>query len=337
MGVRLARRSGPVLLRGGRAGAGMLDVGRRFAIMSWALKVCCDVWCKLPPDGSWRGRCREDAKMKVYVKVDMEGITGIVSDEQAVPGRPEYPFGRKMLMNDLSAVLSATLGSGGEALVYDMHCAGRNVDLESIDRRAVVICGKPRFCGSFSFGLDESFDAVFLVGFHARAGTPGALLAHTYEEDVAEMKLNGRAVGEIGMEAALAGEFGVPVAFVSGDSAGMAEARELLGDEIETVAVKESISSTAGACLPAGQTRALLQEAAARAVEKAPNLPPFVCQAPAELAVAFTTPQSAEALDGAPEITRTGPTEITVHGENLLSAYRSYILAREQRTGASEN
>jgi D-amino peptidase len=270
--------------------------------------------------------------VKIYVKADMEGVTGIVSPEQLYPDCSEYLLGRRMLMNDLNAVLEGIYSvQGAEALVYDMHGEGRNVDLEGLTVEVPVICGKPSFGDDFCFGMDDSVNAVFLVGSHACCGAPGAILCRTYDDCIEGIKINDTPVGEIGCEAALAGEFGVPLAFVSADSAGVREARELLGPELEAVEVKHAVSETAGICLPASDTRRLLRAAAAKAVQKASELPPMLFEAPTKLEVVYRTPQEAAAAESAPSAQRTGEKTVLFTGERFLAAYRSFVLSRERR------
>ncbi len=280
---------------------------------------------------------RRSATGRVFVKVDMEGVSGVVSAEQTIPGHEEYDYARRMLMHDLQAVLDGLFAAGArEAVVYDTHLGGRNVDLDVLDRRVSLIAGCPHLEDGCFHGLDATFGALFLVGFHARAGASDALLPHTYEEDIAALKVNGSEVGEIGLEAALAGELGVPLAFVSADSGGVREAKELLGDDIVCVEVKKAITPTSGICLPAAQTRELLAKAAARAFENAPSVPPMVFQCPTYLEAIFKTPQSAEALAEMPSVERAGRVSVRTRGRNVLAAYRHFVLARRRVASQQE-
>jgi D-amino peptidase len=272
------------------------------------------------------------AAARVYVKLDMEGASGIVSPEQVRPGGPEYEPARRLMMHDLQAVLEGVFAAGcAEAVVYDAHLDGRNVNLEEVDPRARVILGRPQLADGFVYGLDDSFAALFLVGYHARAGAEDALMPHTYDEDIVSVRVNGAELGEIGLEAALAGEFGIALAFVSADSGGVREARGLLGDELEAVEVKKALSATSAICLPAAKTRSLLREAAARAVQRAAEIPPVVFPSPTTLEVEFISPRSAEALEKASSIERIGEATIMVEGSNILAAYRRFLQARHDR------
>jgi D-amino peptidase len=267
--------------------------------------------------------------VRVYVKADMEGISGVVSPTQLVPGSPEHENARRLLMHDLNAVLEGAFSAGcTEVVIYDAHGAGLNVDVGELDRRAVVVSGRPQFTDGFFCGLDGSFEALFLVGYHARAGAADALLPRSYDDDIASMCVNTTELGEIGLEAALAGKFGVPLAFVSGDSGAVREAKELLGEELETVEVKQAITSTSAVCLPAAQTHRLLRDAAARAVRKARHMPTVVFQSPTVLEVTFRTRGSADALESSSAVERTGECSVRTRGSSILAAYRDFVQAR---------
>ncbi len=268
---------------------------------------------------------------KVYIKVDMEGVSGVVSPEQVRPGNPEYDYARRMLMHDLKAVLDGVFAGGClEAVIYDAHLNGRNIDLDLVDGRAVVISGRPGLLNGYFYGRELNVAPLMLVGCHARAGTPQALLPHTYDADIAALRLNGTNLGEVGMEAALAGEYGVPLAFVSGDSAAVSEARELLGSDVHAVEVKTAIGPTGGICLPAARTGKMLREAAVRAVRGAARVPPIVFQSPVTLDVLFKEAASAEALTGMEGIERTSEKSIRTQGQSVLAAYRLFVSARQQ-------
>ncbi len=276
---------------------------------------------------------RDKHGTRVYVKLHMEGITGVVSPEQLDPARPEYEHARSMLMSDLRAVLEGVFAVGcTEAVVYDAHAEGRNIDLLHVDERATIVCGRPQPTNDFVYGLDESFDALFLIGCHARTGAAGAMFPRTYYDDVAAMRVNGTELGEIGMEAAIGGEFGVPLALVSGDSGGIREARELLGADLETVEVKQPIAPGSAICLPASRSAQLLHEAAARALRRARNVPLVVFPSPTTLEVEFTDPQRAAALERVMTIERVDDTTIRTRGPNILAAFRQFLDARNGRS-----
>ena len=280
---------------------------------------------------------RRPVPRKVFIRVDMEGISGVVSPEQVRPGGPEYDYARRMLMHDLKAVLDGAFAAGCvEAVIYDAHLTGRNIDVDLVDSRASVISGKPALLNGFFYAQADVVAPLFMVGCHARAGAADALLAGTYDGDIAELRLNGVLLGELGMEAALAGEHGVPLAFVSGDTAAVREVQELLGSDVQVVEVKKAISPTGGICLPTARTGKMLREAAIRAVREAGNVPSLVFQSPATLEVIFKTPQSADALAGMEGIERTGEAGIRTQGPSVKAAYHLFVRARQQAAAAHE-
>ena len=210
--------------------------------------------------------------MRILVMTDIEGVTGVTTFPQA----ESSAFGRDMLMHDLLAVIEGIKAAGQhEIVLYDMHTDGRNIDLSALDESVSVVVGKPLSREKWK-SLDGPFDGLFLLGLHAMAETPGALMAHTYLREYKAVYINGKRVGEIAIEAALAAEQAVPLLFVSGDSCGCAEAVSQFPD-IQAVVVKESLGDAEALCYPPAQTRQRLfagAKAAAAQTRKA------VCQAP---------------------------------------------------------
>jgi len=209
------------------------------------------------------------------VRCDVEGVSGVVSYEQAEPGKAEYAFGQRMFMADLAALVTGLTSTGVEEIcIYDEHYYGRNVDLAELPATVSVICGKPPYRADWAGGLDDSYDGLILLGFHAKFGTPGALLPHSYELDIADLRLNGASVGEIGMETAVAGDFGVPLLLVTGDSAGIAEAAALVPGA-EGVVVKEALGESGAKCFPLSLTGAMIRNAAASVADAPPAVSPY--------------------------------------------------------------
>ena len=157
------------------------------------------------------------------------------------------------------------------------------------------IAGKPPYRADWAGGLDASFAGLVLVGFHSKYGTPGGLLHHSYELDIRDLRLNGVSVGEIGMETAIAGDFGVPLLLVTADSAGCAEAGALVPG-VKTVAVKESLGETGGCCLPLGVTAAMIRQAAGDAMTTTPGARPWTLGPAVTLEVSLNPGPYADAV-----------------------------------------
>ena len=213
--------------------------------------------------------------MKIYIITDLEGITGVVSpDKQAKPGSPGYEEARKFLMSDLNAAVEGALeGGASEVLIYDMHYYGLNVILDKLHPKAKIIMGNPHVV-SPEMGLSNTFKGMLMVGFHAMAETKGALLPHTYSYDMKALYLNGVLMGEIGMEAAIAGTYGIPLIMISGDSKGIEEGRKLLGD-FEEATVKYAIDDEGAVCLPLSISKEIIKEKALSAVKRINEFKPY--------------------------------------------------------------
>jgi D-amino peptidase len=191
--------------------------------------------------------------MRVYISVDMEGIAGVAHEDQTDPIEPrhagEYNRFRRLMTNEANAAVLGALDAGAAAvLVNDSHWLMRNLLAEELHPAAELLSGGPKRL-SMVEGVDGGFDAALFIGYHARAGTRHATIDHTYTSRVYEARLNGQPVGELGLNAAMAGLHGVPVALVSGDQALADEARALLGGDVETVVGKEAVGRFAARSL----------------------------------------------------------------------------------------
>jgi D-amino peptidase len=212
---------------------------------------------------------------KYMIRCDIEGVTGVVSYEQAEPGKPEYNFGQQMFMSDLLALLHGLNDAGADQIViYDEHYYGRNIEMDKLPDNVSAICGKPPYQPGWSGGLDDSFAGVILLGFHSKFNNYGGLLHHSYELDIQDLRLNGISVGEIGMEAAVAGDHGVPVQMITADSEGISEAETLLPG-IKSVCVKQSLSDEGAECFPTSLTSKQIKETAMSIVTDPPTVKPF--------------------------------------------------------------
>ena len=278
--------------------------------------------------------------MKILITADMEGISGIVDWEQVTPGHPEYlARGRQLMTGDVSAAVNGAFeGGADEVVVSDGHWNGRNILLEELDPRARLNSGSPS-----PFSMLQSIDdtptpeAVILVGYHAMAGTKKGVLDHTWSDtSVRAVYLNDKLVGEIGLNAALAGEYGVPVIAFSGDQHAGAEAQDLLGAALEIAVVKNATGRYAAQCLPLTEARERICEAAARAVSKlrAGQAPaPFRLAPPIRLAIEFMDTQQVDRAFLMPGTERASGTRLEFTAPDMVTAHRALrameMLARD--------
>ena len=259
--------------------------------------------------------------MKFLIMTDIEGVTGVTTFEQA----ENSEFGKRMLMNDLCAVIEGIHEEGAEAVVYDMHTDGRNVNIDEID--VPVVMGKPILKNKWRGVGYDGFDGLFMVGIHTMHRTDGALLEHSYLREYESIHLNGVLVGEIGVEAALAGQGGVPLKFVSGDNLGCEEAK-VVSHDVVTCPVKISLMENSAVCLSPNKTRRLLKEAAKTAVSA--KIEPTVFTAPFEIKIKFKKCDYLLTMKKLhPEIFIDEDT-VCVNGSNLLETWSQYLLYEKE-------
>lgn len=255
--------------------------------------------------------------MNVYVSVDIEGITGVVHADMMMPGQREYDRGRRLMTQDANAAIEGLVQAGAEyILVNDGHGPMRNLLFEEMHPAAHLLSGTgdaKDHC-QIEMADSRSFDAAVFVGYHAMARTPKAIHPHTIAGAVvSELRINGRPHGETGINAAVLGAMGIPVVLVTGDTTTVAEARAFLGEEIETVAVKEACGRNAALCRPPSATRPEITAAAARALAKRDRVPPYTPDQPFRLEVDFLTMPQCDRASRTAGVERTGPLTIRVN------------------------
>lgn len=259
----------------------------------------------------------------MLISADMEGATGVTNLEDVVQGQPEYGRFRRLMTGDVNAAVAGAFEAGAtEVLVNDSHWSMRNILIEELDPRAELISGirKP-LCMMEGLGIDT--DAVFLVGYHARAGTDRGVFNHTmYGREVLEVRVNGQPVGEAALNAAIAGAYGVPVALVAGDDKACAEVRGFLGDRVETVAVKVGIDRFTARCLPPSEAQRRIREAAARALRRLPELEPYLFRGPASFEIDFLSSAASEIALLIPGVTKTSARTIAFERPDYLEAFK---------------
>jgi D-amino peptidase len=262
--------------------------------------------------------------VKVYILVDAEGITGVVDHElQVKPGSVRYGEMRRLFMSDLNAAIEGAVQADAEqVVVYDMHYDGHNVLLQELHPAARVVTGKPPKINPPA-GIDGSFHALVMIGYHSMAGT-GRLLNHTYTMDMKALKLNGVLMGEIGLEAAMAGSRGVPLVMISGDDAAEDEARSLLGD-VEFACVKYGTGVSTALCLPPEQTAPLIRERVRAALSRLRDFNPYAPSAPCTIEIEFFeefSVKKAATLQGVKKID--GGT-VELKGDDLVTLWESFL------------
>jgi D-amino peptidase len=255
--------------------------------------------------------------MKFYMHWDMEGVSGLFTREHVwfweEGVRPTIAEeGRRLLMADVNSATAAALQAGADqVIVCDTHHGGGNLILPEMladprvtyhGRSRAIRDGKSRWMPD----LDESVDGLMLLGHHAKAGTDGAFLPHTWSLEWAGFAINGQSVGEIGIEACFAGYWEVPLILVQGEEAGCREA-EAQFPGVVTAAVKRAESHDLCSGLDAEPARRLTGEKVSEAIEKArtDRPAPYKPSLPMRVTVRLTSAAAAEAAAAKPGARRT--------------------------------
>lgn len=262
-------------------------------------------------------------KLKVYISADMEGIGGVSTWQiQAGSQGREYEKFRRLMTLEVNAAIAGTFDAGAtEVLVSDSHGDGQNIDIELLDKRVRLVRAWPRPLLMMQ-GIDGTFDAVVFVGYHASEGQPAAILAHTMSSRrILDVKLNGTTVPEAACNAAIAGEFGVPVVFLSGDQTIGEEARRLIGP-IETVAVKQAGGFFSGTMMHPEEAQRLIRDGVKRALARRSEMKPYKLARPVKLEITFKDTVNAELVSFLPQVERPRGNAIVFTGRDMLEVSR---------------
>ena len=232
--------------------------------------------------------------MKIYIITDIEGISGMCVFQQSREPGPENERARHLLMGDVNAAVQGCLdGSADEVVVLDGHGSGFNFIMEEMHPDGFFVTGLQRpqvFCG-----LDETFDAVLLVGYHAMMGTETGMLHHTQSsKDENRYWYNDRETGEIGQMAIMVGQYDLPIVLVTGDRAACDEAKSFLGEEVVTVSVKEGYGRQCGKLIAPQKARQLIRDGAKEAMTRIQKVRPSKPTLPIEGRLQFKSKDIAD-------------------------------------------
>ena len=259
--------------------------------------------------------------MKILISTDIEGVAGVAHPEQTRSGNPEYERARAWMTDEANAAIRGAFEGGAtHVLVNDSHGGFRNLLLDRLDPRAQTVTGKPRYLGMMA-GVEQDCDAVYLVGYHARSQSTG-VLAHTINSFAFRtVRVNGSELGEAGLYGALAGEFGVPVALLSGDDVFLAETAPTFPGAIG-VETKRAYGNTVCTSVAPARACALIHEASKAAVSNVPNLRPFTISGSLECELTTQTPGLADLFCQWPDMRRVDGSVLRFGADSVQSVVR---------------
>ena len=262
------------------------------------------------------------APVRVFISVDMEGISGITHSEMTGASGAEYGRGRAFMVADVNAAIEGAREAGAiDFLVNDSHGSMRNVKIEELLPPARLISNNSKALGMME-GISSDFDAVFFIGYHSMEGQPG-LFAHTGSGGkVADISVNGRSMSEGGMNARVAGSFGVPFALATGGEAFTKEIKGLVDGDIETVAVKRHIRRRTAELLHPEEAQQRIREGARRAIERLSSFQPTRPHEPVSVDITYKSPDLADIAAVLPTVERTAHYTVTFESSNYVHAYK---------------
>lgn len=239
---------------------------------------------------------QQPKKLKVYISVDMEGVAGVVTDDQLGPGGFEYQRFREFMTREAVAAVTAAKEAGAtEIVVSDSHGNGENLLIEQFPKDVRIIRSWPRRL-SMMAGIDETFDAVLFLAYHSSTNNKEGVRAHTFSSArLSRVAVNGVEMTEGAWNAAIAGHFGVPVVMISGDDAAIAEVRSLLGN-IEAAETKKSLGFHSANTITPQASADLIAEKVKSALKRVKDFKPYKVQVPLTLDVSFKNYRPAEVL-----------------------------------------
>ena len=282
------------------------------------------VWCfwigALAAGNASAAQAARPGKLKVYISVDMEGVAGTVTQDQLGPTGFEYGKAREWMTQEALAAVGAAKQAGAtEILVSDSHGNMENLLIELFPPDVRIVRSRPRRF-SMMAGIDASFDAVLFIGYHASAGNPRGVRAHTISSAyLSRVALNGVAVSEGALNAAIAGHFLVPVVMMSGDDAAIDEVRSMVGP-MEAAQTKKSLGFHSAETLTPHASSLLIAQTVKAALARRSEFKPYVLKPPIVVEVGFKNYMPAEALSYLRGVQRVDSRAIRFPAKDMLEA-----------------
>ncbi len=271
----------------------------------------------LPASLSAAGPKTTTAGFKVYISVDMEGVAGVVTADQLIPGGFEYERFRRFMTDEaVAAVRGAKAAGATEVVVSDSHGNGESLLIELFPNDVRIVRSWPRH-GEMMAGLDSSFAAALFVGYHASTTNPLGVRAHTISSaHFTRVALNGTSVTEAELNAAYAGALGVPIVFISGDDAAISEVTARLGN-MESVITKKTLGFHSAETLTPAAACEKIYQGTLSAVSHRGQRKPYVVAAPVSLEISFKSYTSAEIVSYLRGVERTDSHSIRFVGRDM--------------------
>ena len=262
-------------------------------------------------------------KIKVYISVDIEGVSGVIHWNETEHGKQDYDYFRKIMTSETNAAVEAAFEQGAsDVLVRDAHGSALNILPGELHKEAKLIRNWSGSPYGMMDGISMSFDAAVFIGYHAKAGTPHATLKHTMNSTIADLRMNGVSLAEASFNALIAGQFKVPVVFISGDRA-ICDYMKKFSPDIEAVAVKEGLGN-ASICMHPEKARELIKFGVKSGLKKRTIIPPYIPEAPYNFEIQYTNEHSAYKAKWYPGAKRVDAYTVRLKTKHVLDVMRFF-------------
>jgi len=273
----------------------------------------------------------QNRPLKIYISADMEGVVGVVTNEQLGPQGFEYARFREFMTNEVNAAIEGAMAAGATGIVVsDSHGNGQNLLIEKLPTNVLLVRAWPRPLMMMQ-GIDETFAGAIFIGYHTATTSSQGVRAHTISSTrLADVRLKGVSVSEAGLNAAIAGHFNVPVIMISGDDAVVKETQTLLGD-VEGAVVKWASGFHSAKTVMPEVSYAMIREKAKKAVERIRDFKPYKLAAPIQVDVRFKNYRPSELLSYLSIVERTDAHSIRFTGKDMVevSKFLEFIVTYE--------
>ncbi|MEO0094502.1 MAG: M55 family metallopeptidase [candidate division WOR-3 bacterium] len=270
-----------------------------------------------------------EKKLNIFISFDLEGISGVTSWKEMRKDSPDLLRVRRIATQEVNSAIRGVRKSGieiGEILICDSHASGENLLIEELEPGINLIKGTQRNYYMME-GLNENFDVVFFIGYHAMVGTEAGMMDHSYSSSlIYNIKINGQYVGESEINAGIAGHYGVPLGLVSGDDKLIQEIKRFFGPGVETVITKSSISRFCAKCRHPVDVQKEIELKAGRVVRKINRLKPFKFKYPINAEVEMINSLFGDAIKSLPGLKRVSARRFLFKSKDILEFYRQLML-----------
>ena len=263
--------------------------------------------------------------MKVFISADIEGVGGVMARTHWHPDGADYKKACGWMLQEVNAAVEGALQAGAKTvIVRDAHNTATNLDLNDLHPAAELLSGWGPL-GSMVEGVDETFDAVFLVGYHPRVGTQGGTLAHTWSANVLNLSVNDKTCGETGWAAMYAGHFNVPIALVTGDDKLSEQVASELPAGVHTVITKFGSTYNAARMRPLQTVRDEIRQTAARALSNAGTIAPLKIEYPVKLTIRFREWEMIHVCEAMPGVQRLDAHTFQCQPADIIEAQKYFV------------